>query len=276
MYKNFIFLLVIVLLSVSVNAQNSESSGLKNQTFLHPADAFTAYSFKKGEWAYNQSITPYPNWAWWGVTDWLTTEIDIEAWLGGVPSLNFRISLLEQNNVVPAIAFETMYQYINTEFDQMENLDYLNLKRKGSNWYNHINASWKLKSDLYVHLSFGATYSQNLSIENNDSVNYIGESFSDLISPDVSLAIDWRVANWLSLNTSYSYGSTFLYIDNVPRKNQFVLAARLAPLYKNNFGFFKSFRIELAYIDVSFNDASESIRGPIGFVYWQWNWNKHK
>jgi len=104
-------------------SQSDTTKSLINETMLHPADAFTGYVYKKGEWGYNQAITPYPSWAWWGITDRITTELDLEAWLGGVPSFNFRIGILKQSGFKPALAYETMFQYLKEDFDQFHNLD---------------------------------------------------------------------------------------------------------------------------------------------------------
>jgi len=266
-------ILYICFFAGNSSAQLKSSGDFIQQTMLHPADAFTAYTFEKGEWAYNQAITPYPSWAWWGITDWLTAEIDIEAWLGGVPSLNFRFALKEQNNQWPALAYETMFQYIKNEFDQFHNLDFLEINRQGSSWYNRINASWNLQEMWHLHISGGFTYAKKIEINNTkyNDIHYTGNSFSNLFSPDFSCGIDRRAKDWISFHSTMSYGSTFLYADNIPRKQQFSLATRIAPLSKSKRGFFNSLRIELAFLYINFPDAKESFSGPIGFLYWQWN-----
>lgn len=244
---------------------------LRGETLLHPADAFPGYVYKQGEWGYNQAITPYPSWGWWGITDRVTAELDFEAWLGGVPSFNFRVGALTQEGFSPTVAFETMFQYINIEdFDQFDNLDYLDVSRNGVSWYNRINLSWRLQNNFYLHLSGGSTYSEYLQISNSDSLNYVGKDFNDLVSPDVSLGLGWRCFDWVSFHSSVSYGSTFLYADNIPRKQQYVLATRIAPFLGSNRGYLKNFRFELAFLYANFPDAEESIAGPIGFLYWQW------
>jgi hypothetical protein len=249
---------------------------LFNETMLHPGDAFTGYVYKKGEWGYNQAITPYPSWAWWGITDRITTELDIECWLGGVPSFNFRFGLLKQKSFLPSIAFETMFQYLKNERDQFDNLDYLDVKRQGTNWYNHINMSWKINNNCYLHLAGGATYAEFISISNDDTVNYRGKSFNNIVSPDFSIGIDYRIKKWITLHSTASYGSTFLYADNIVRKQQITIATRIAPFINSNLGFLNSFRIEFALLHANFNDAKESISGPIGFLYWQWDWSKNR
>jgi len=239
---------------------------------LHPADAFSAYVFKKGEFAYNQAITPYPSWAWWGITNRLTAELDLEAWLGGVPSFNFRLGIFKQKGYAPAIAIETMYQYIDKEFDQFENLDFLEINRQYSSWYNRLNFSWSIRDQLHIHLSGGATYSQDLSISNGDSSDLQIQLYQNKINPDASISLDWRTADWFTLNSSVSYGTTFLYADNIPRKQQFVFGSRLAPFIRNKRGFLNCFRFELSYLYNYYPDANASFQGPIGFLYWQWDW----
>lgn len=265
-----------VFTQAQVDTTFSNNKSLQTETMLHPADAFTGYVLKKNEWAYNQAITPYPSWLWWGITDWVTAELDVECWLGGVPSFNFRFGLLKQIKLIPTVSFETMYQYLKDERDQFHNLDYLQVNRQGSNWYNRVNLSWKIKNNLHIHLSGGATYSEYIAISNADSLNYIGKTFNNYISPDFSIGFDYRFKRWITLHSTTSYGSTFLYADNIIRKQQIVISTRIAPFIKSKMGFFNSFRFELAFMHAKFPDANESITGPIGFLYWQWNWNRKK
>ncbi|MCK4663362.1 MAG: hypothetical protein KAT68_10885 [Bacteroidales bacterium] len=277
--KTLIIIYTILFGCVKLSAQSDstkqKSNGLINANMLHPTDAFTAYTLNKGEWAYNQALTPYPSWAWWGITDWLTTELDFEAWLGGVPSFNFRFALLKQKSLRPAIAYETMYQYLSKEIDLLGKYKFLSTKRMGNSWYNKINASWKLKEKLHLHFSTGATYSEKLTIDNADSLNYEGKTYNYLFSPDFSASIDCRIKNWISLHTTASYGSTFLYIDNVPTKQQFAFGTRIAPFINNRFGFLRCFRLEATVVSFYFKAADHRVTGPIGFIYWQWDWSKN-
>lgn len=281
MDKRFLAItLVLITISNVLNAQQSLDStisiGLQSEIMLHPADASTGYVLKKGEFAYNQALTPYPSWAWWGITDWVTTELDLECWLGGVPSFNFRFGLLKQKTIRPSVSFETMFQYLKDERDQFENLDYLNVNRQGKSWYNHINISWQIYEFWHIHLSGGASNVDNIKISNGDTLKEIGKSFKNYISPDFSMSADYRFRKWISFHSTASYGSTFLYADNIIRKEQLCLATRIAPFVNSDKGFFNFFRIELAFIHANFFDADESLNGPIGFIYWQWRWNKHK
>ncbi len=266
----------LLLASQLAFSQEDSAKSLVNETMLHPGDAFTAYVYKKGEWGYNQAITPYPSWAWWGITDWLTAEVDIEAWLGGVPSFNFRVGLLKADRWKPAVAYETMFQYLGEERDQFHNLNYLDIERQGANWYNHLNFSWKIGDRFHVHLSGGATYSENLTISNGlDSTSfYKGRSFNKSINPDFSIGLDWRIKRGITLHSTASYGSTFLYADNIPRKQQFTFGSRMAPFIKSKSGFLNCFRFELSFLHNNYPDASTGFSGPIGFLYWQWDWSK--
>lgn len=276
----FRIILTLLIISNGLYAQQSSDStvisGLQSEIMLHPADASTGYVLKKGEFIYNQALTPYPSWAWWGITDWLTTELDLECWLGGVPSFNFRFRILKQKTIRPVIAFETMFQYLKDERDQFENLDYLDVNRKGRNWFNHINLSWQIFYKWHIHLSGGATYVEHIMISNGDTLNEICKSQKNYLSPDFSVSLDYRYRNWISFHSTASYGSTFLYSDNIIRKEQVCIASRIAPFINSEKGFFKSFRIELAFVHANFIDAEKSITGPIGFLYWQWNWKTNK
>jgi hypothetical protein len=259
----------IAILFVAADAVYSEDS-LKTENMLHPLDSFTASTFNRGEWSYNQPVSPYPGWFWWGITNWLTAELDIPCWIGGVASFNFRIGSIKQSGILPMIAFETMYQYLPKEINLLEDYNYMNIKRKGHSWYNRANFSWNLFKSFYIHASAGATYSENLLIENKKRSVYHGKEYTDLISPDYSLAIDWRIFNLMSFHTSASYGVTFVYIDNVPRKYQLTSGFRFAPFIYSKFGILRTLRIEAMFIAFRFKEAREYIASPFGYFYWQW------
>ncbi|MCK4420546.1 hypothetical protein KAW48_02020 [candidate division WOR-3 bacterium] len=264
--------LVITLFGITVFAGETDS-GLVNERMLHPLDSYTAYTFQKGEWAYNFPVLGLsPGWMWWGVTDWLTAEIDIECLLGGVPSFNFRFSLTEQNGILPALAYETMFQYLFEEIDLLEDYEYLRVVRKGASWYNRINASWRFSEQMCLHLSIGGTYSESILIENDNRPEYFGKHFQDLISPDLSLGIDWRISKWFSFHSAGSYGTTFIYLDNVPRKCQFTYGFRIAPLLKNRWAILRNLRLEFAAIFYYFPEARETVSLPVPilpYLYWQ-------
>ena len=80
------FLAIFFGLSSGCFAQLDSLKGLQTEILLHPANAFTAYTLKKGEFVYNQSpfTFPFPSWAWWGITDKITMEIDLLPLIGGV------------------------------------------------------------------------------------------------------------------------------------------------------------------------------------------------
>ena len=54
--------------------------------------------------------------------------------------------------------------------------------------------------------SHGATYSENLRIENKDSLNPMSGFFAKTFNPDLSLSLDWRPKPWISMHLTTSYG----------------------------------------------------------------------
>ncbi len=279
-------LLLISTLTFPVFAQKDSLKGLQKEVFLHPADAFTAYTLKKNEFVYNQSpfTLPMPSWAWWGITDNITAEIDLLPLVGGlfqephlpVPSFNFRFKLLNQRNLIPTIAFETMYQHLWNENKQSEQENAI-VSRKGNSWYNHLNFSWKISDKFYTHFSIGATYVENLYFSNNDSINLIEKFYEKSFTPDYSFSIDYRFKPWISLNMASSYGTTFVYLDNIPRKQQISYGLRIAPFYKNRRAILKSFRAEFIGYFINLPEINESIQSVIPifpYFYWQWTMNR--
>ncbi len=292
--KKNLLLLVLILSNIHLFCQETDEGlgskdslgGLQKDIFLNPLNSSTGYTLKKGEAIYAQAINslPLPSWAFIGITDRLTAEIDFLPLIGGlltkphlpVPSLNFRYKLMDQKSGIPTLAYETMYQYLYNEFDQADN-PYFSTWREGSSWYNRINASWKIKNRFHLHFSIGAIYSQHLRLVNKDSLNYQEKVFAGKITPDVLLGLDYRLKR-ISFHLHTSYGSTFTYLDNVPRKFEVMYGIRLAPFYKNRFGLLKTFRLEWSGFYVAFNDINVSAYVPIflPYIYWQWTFNNKR
>jgi hypothetical protein len=259
---------------------------------LHPGDAFTGYTFRKNEFSFNQAIgvPGLTAWMWWGATDWLTVEGDIEASLGGlfVPphypeiSVNARFRLWRDDDL--AIAYETMVQHLWSRIAQIDEAFTAGLlvSRRGTSWFHRINASRRVAQNLYVHVSAGFTFAEDLHILGSGPLyadagsfgpDVRGRRFHDLVTLDGSASIDWRTRPWLSLHVTASAGSTFVYVDNVPRKDQLCIAARLAPFYRSRFGVLRTFRAELATFAMYFPDARKLFVLPVPlfpYAYWQW------
>lgn len=282
-------LFVFLFIRFSTLSQTDSLRGLQTDIMLHPCDAFTAYTLKKNEFVYNQSpmTLPVPSWAWWGITDKITMEFDLLPLLGGllqepflpVPSFNFRFKLLEQKNFRPHLAYEFMIQHLWTNQNQLDVASMRIERNGGTSFYNHLNASWLIRPKLHLHVSTGVTYTQNLLIESKDSVNYSGKFFKQTVNPDFSVSIDYRPKPWISAHLTSSYGTTFVFLDNIPRKYQIGYGFRVAPFYKNKYGFLRTFRFELTSLYMYFPDAKESLNTylPIfPYFYWQWKCNKKK
>lgn len=254
--------------------------GLQNDIYLHPVNSNTAYTLRKLEFVYNQApgTLPFPSWAWIGITDWLTAEIDLLPLVGGlfvephwpVPSFNFRFRLQRQQGWKPALAYETMFQYLYRDIDQSSN-PYFATWRRDASWYNRVNASWQIGARFHVHASAGCTYAGYLRLENKDSLNRTEKIFRNRITPDASLGLDFRFP-WISLHTTVSYGTTFNYLDNVPRKFEVMYGVRVAPFWKNRFGFLRCFRMEWVGFYDSFPDINASAYVPIFIPYFYWQW----
>jgi hypothetical protein len=263
-------------------AHGDPPRGLQGDIMLHPGDAFTGETLHAGDWIYNQAVMtlPLPSWAWIGVTDWLTAEIDLLPLLGGffiephlpVPSLNLRFKLYDH------LAYETMAQYQWRPFDdQLGPESFVHIVRDGLSWFHRVNVTLPVARNFRVHASLGATYARSLTIENQNRTAYRGRHFENLISPDASLGLDWRPLPWLSLHSTGSFGTTFVYLDNVPRKAQVTLAFRAAPFESRRHGllgsaFFRCMRIEASTLYIYFRDADESMSLPVPifpYFYWQ-------
>jgi hypothetical protein len=99
--------------------------------------------------------------------------------------------------------------------------------------------------------------------------------FENYTEPVVSLGLDSRWADWVSFHATASYGETFSYQENRPRKEQATYGFRFAPFLGNGWGILSTLRIEVAAFLVYYPDAREvqGIYVPLyPYVYWQWGW----
>ena len=271
--------LVCAVLAIATPAR---ADGLLTDTMLHPMDGFTAYTLKQGEFIYNQSplTLPLPSWAWVGVTDWLTAEIDLLPLLGGffiephlpVPSVDVRFRLRDGGARGISLAAETMVQHMWLPTTQ-EDAPILRVVRDGTSWFGRLNASFPITERVRVHASAGATFQHDIEVTNNDPMHPVGARHIDAWSPDASLSLDLRWKPWLSLHVTGSVGTTFVYSDNQPRKLQLAYGYRLAPWYASRHAVLRTMRFEFPALVMYHPDSHSGYRWyvpSIPYVYWQW------
>ena len=78
MKKFLIFIFYCKTLFLFAQSNSFHVNPINDDTYLHPVDGITPYTFKKGEWFYAQSLQtlPGPGWALVGLTDKLTLQLD--------------------------------------------------------------------------------------------------------------------------------------------------------------------------------------------------------
>lgn len=272
-------LALLIALGVAL-ARDARAEGLIDEVMLHPLDSFTADTLPAGTVVYNQSplSLPLPSWAWIGVTDWMTAEIDLLPLLGGfaiephvpVPSLNVRVRLLDGRTHRIGLALEVMGQHLWRSHDQESGI--LRVTRRGTTLWARLNASIPIVARrLRAHLSAGATWAHSIEYAHTDEP---GIMYQDLVSPDVSVSVDWRAHRRLSLHATGSYGTTFVFSDNQPRKWELAYGLRVAPFLDSGWGFARTFRIELAAIVTQYADLQTGYRlyvPLLPYVYWQFD-----
>ena len=281
-----IFLIPSILFGQSDSVK--KTNPLIDDSYLHPIDCVTPYTLKKGEWIYAQSIQtlPFPSWAFVGITDNLTAQIDLLPWLYGafsdlkkpIPSLNFRYRFNNQNGIIPTIGIEAMFVHF---WDTLQRFETPTLTVWENGSYFHLKPSigYNFNNKFYINISAGADYIGELIIQNNDSLNFNSKTFSKSWNPNFSIGFDYRPSNWISYHLGYTYGSTLTYLENVPRKHQLTYGFRIAPFYKNKFGLLRNMRIELLAINGFFPDINAKQIFPVPvfpYLYWQWNKKEKK
>ncbi len=261
--------------------KNDNSSSFVNEAFLHPIDCISPYTLDKGEWIYAQSIQtlPFPSWAFYGITDKLTTQVDLLPWIFGwfteerkpIPSINLRYRFNEQKSRVPTIAVEAMFVHF---WDTLMRFETPTLSVWENGSYFHIKPviAYQFKDHWNVNFSIGFDYISELIMQNNNTLNPIRKEFNNSWNPNLSLSLDYRPSKWISYHIGFNYGSTLTYLENVPRKRQFTYGFRVAPFRSNRFGILNTMRIELVAINASFRDIEAKQNFPLPifpYFYWQ-------
>ena len=281
-----LYLVAVFSIPGLLGAQDStkRSNPLNDDAYLHPIDCISPYTLKKGEWIYAQSVQtlPFPSWAFVGITDKLTAQIDLLPWLYGafselkrpIPSINFRYRFNEQKGWVPTIGVECMFVHF---WDTLQRFDTPTLTVWENGSYFHLKPSigYRFKKDFFLNLSVGVDYIGELILQNNDSTNLVSQSFQKSWNPNFSIGFDYRPNSWISYHIGYTYGSTLTFLENVPRKHQFNYGFRIAPFYKSKAGIIRNLRIELLAINGFFSDIQAQQIFPIPlFPYFYWQWTK--
>ena len=280
--------------SIDSTTQNNQdtilrkTNTLKDDIYLHPIDCITPYTLQKGEWIYGQSwqTLPFPSWAFYGITNNLTMQIDLLPWLYGaftelkkpIPSVNFRYKFTDQNGALPTIGAEAMFIYL---WDTLLRFETPSISVQESGAYFHFKPSigYRIKNDWYINLSAGVDYMKSLILLNNDTTLNTYKDFTNTWNPNYAIGLDYRPSNWISYHLAYQYGATFTYLENVPRKTMLTYGFRFAPFYKHKYGILRNMRFELVSINGYFADvdAWQAIGLPIyPYVYWQWKRDKTK
>jgi len=252
----------------------SAQASLLDERMINPLDAFTAQVLHEGEWLYGQPPALAPGWMFWGITERLTAELDLMAWLGGVADMNVRYGLVDPEKNPFGLAWENMAFYLPPALGDMnKNQEHVFFEREGAGAYSRLNSSWQFMPRQWLLLSVGASYSHYLRIENKNRPEFQGAFFSNYTEPVVSLGLDSRWASWLSVHATASYGETFSYQENRPRKEQLTYGFRFAPFLGNTWGVFNTLRVELAAFVIYYRDAQElqALYVPVyPSLYWQW------
>lgn len=290
MIKNFCLLIFLCVFSFALTAQQDTTrltNSLKDDAYLHPIDCIGPYTLQKGEWIYAQSVQtlPFPSWAFVGITDKLTAQVDLLPWIFGafselkrpIPSVNFRYRFNKQKGALPTIGVEAMFVHF---WDTLQRFDSPTLTVWQNGSYLHLKPvmAYRFGDDWNVNLSGGVDYVGEVIMQNNDSTKLQTKTFENSWNPNFSVGVDYRPSDWISYHMGFSYGSTLTYLENVPRKTQVNYGFRVAPFWKSKRSFFRDFRIELVAINAFFTDIEAQQIFPIPifpYFYWQWT-NKHR
>lgn len=287
-FRLSVLFLLFTHFTFSQSDTTKKSNPINDDAYLHSIDYITPYTLKKGEWIYAQSIQtlPFPSWAFVGITDKLTAQIDLLPWLFGpftdlkkpIPSLNFRYRFNEQKGLIPTFGIEAMFVHFWDTLQRFETPS-LTVWENGSYFHFKPVIGYNIKDIWNINISFGVDYINELILQNNDPLNFQTKTFNKQWNPNFSFGIDYRPSKWISYHAGYSYGATLTYLENVPRKHQINYGFRIAPFYKHKWGILRNMRIELVAINGYFTDIEAKQVFPLPifpYFYWQWKRDKTK
>ena len=281
-YQKTIYILLLIVFPVLLFGQSTDSpkkpNPINDDTYLHPIDAITPYTLKKGEWFYAQSFQtlPLPGWAFVGLTDKLTLQLDFTPFIGGFfvephypfPSISLRHKIFDQKAIRPTFSLEGQFFHI---WDSLERFDVdgISLYQAGSYFHLKTVFGYDFKP-LFIDFSIGLDYMNKMWWQ-EDSI--IINTLDHNLNPNFSFGVSYRPSKWISYHIAASYGATLNYFENAPRKIQFSYGVRIAPFYRNRYGILRNMRIEMISINAWFKDIEKYSGLPLPLyplIYWQW------
>ena len=245
---------------LSGQIDSSATNPINDDTYLHPVDGITPYTLKKGEWFYAQPLLPAPGWAFVGLTDNLTLQLDFTPLIGGIfiephypiPSVSLRYKIANQKKILPAFSIEGQFFHLWDTLKRYDVNDY-SLYQKGT--YFHLKTMYGYQfNSLYINWSAGFDYMEKMWWKKDSAAT---DELTPNVNPNFSAGISWRPSKWISYHIAFSYGATLTYLENTPRKTQFNYGMRIAPFYKNKWRLLRNLRIEFISINAWFADINE-------------------
>ncbi|RMG83406.1 MAG: hypothetical protein D6707_01120 [Bacteroidetes bacterium] len=272
----YISFILSILLPFVVKSQDSLIyNGITRDIFIHPADGYTAYTLPKGQWIYTQPIDLKPGVIQVGLDDKNTLILPANHWFEKTVSIGYRRKLFSQQTWMPSAAIETHYQYLFAPVNQVDFNQNIEVWRLGHNYNLRSNFSWKLEKNISVHFSTGFTYTEIFNVNLPDS-SYTNDILTgNSLTPDFLLNIEWRAKDWVAFFVQPSYGSTFFYAENTPRKKQILIASRFAPFFKSEKSFFNHLRMEIVYQGAVFDKNNYFYNIVSGNLYWNFRTNNN-
>jgi len=238
------------------------------EPLLYPAGFPTADELRPGEWL----LAP-PPWGWVavGLPGETTLALDYPAALFGVPGALVRVGL-SRGRSAWQVALEGYGAYFVHTRDDNRTGVYL-LQHHGVQSWLHINASATLTDRVRIHAYAGANYAYFERYAPWGTGPDFGESvFHNGVTPMGGVDVEVRANSWLMVHLNALYGNSFVYVDQVARKQMAVLSLLAAPFPKDWIGVLSRSRIELAAFWVRVPDAHYRALLPLPLypsLYWQ-------
>jgi len=239
-----------------------------NEPLLFPGGYSTADVLRVHEWL----VAP-PPWGWlaYGATSRLTLMWDYPATLFGYPAAMVRYQLPTEDPEVH-YAIEVYGLIFGKDRTDSRSKGYRIDQRSTQDWV-HLERSARLSSDWRWHAYVGANYATYQKYSPNEEATFDPVVYHRKMTPDFGTALEWDAKPWMKVHLNYTYGNTFVFVDQVGHKHMIVGSLLFAPFSKDHAAILRNLRFDLSAIYVNVPTAHYSYTLPVPVyptVYWQW------
>jgi len=238
------------------------------EPLLYPGGFPTADVLRPHEWL----VAP-PPWGWlaYGATEHLTLGWDYPATLLGYPAGFIRYQLPSESTDVH-YAIEGYGVLFAKDLTDSRSAGY-RIDQHGTQDWIHLERSARLSEDWRWHAYIGLNYATYQRYYPNEKAQFDPVVYRDRGTPDAGVALEWDARPWMKIHLNYTYGNTFVFVDQVGQKHMIVGTLQFAPFSSKRAAFLRNLRFDLSALYVAVPTAHYQYSLPVPIyptLYWQW------